>query len=310
MNRIGTKLMIEDEESTLHFPLISLQLISKDDTWMPTDRKKWVVRSCAEPLVRIRMKLITATILACAILLSFSCPLWSAESNVENTIKQFINVVAGKDRKALAHLVSYPLQRRAPLASIDNPGQFLEVYDEIIDEKIIMAISTSRASSDWSEMGWRGIMFQNGLLWLDEEGKITAINYETEKGKRKRAELIKADRSNVNNSLRNFAEPVLEWETTKFRIRIDRLTDNKFRYSAWPVNKKTTEQPDLVLRNGSITFDGSGGNHHYDFESGPYHYRCIVNVIGAEMNPPGELQVTRLDKVVLSQPVVKVITGR
>ena len=266
--------------------------------------------SCPEPLVRIRMKLITATIFACAIILSFSNPLWSAEPSFENTVKQFINVVASKDRMALAHLVSYPLQRRAPFSSIDNPGQFLEVYDEILDEKIVTAISTSRASSDWSEMGWRGIMFQNGLLWLDEEGRITAINYETEKGKRKRGELIEADRHNLHSSLRNFAEPVLEWETAKFRIRIDRLTHDKFRYSAWPVNKKTTEQPDLVLRNGSVTFDGSGGNHHYDFESGPYHYRCIVNVIGAEMDPPGELQVTRLDKVVLSQPVVKVITDR
>jgi hypothetical protein len=256
------------------------------------------------------MKLITATILACVISLSFSCSLWSAEPVFENTVKHFIKVVASKDRMALAHVVSYPLQRKTPLSSIDNPGQFLEFYDEIIDKKIVTAISTSRVSSDWSKMGWRGIMFQNGSLWLDEEGEITAINYETEKGKRKRAELINADRSNLHSSLRNFAEPVLEWETAKFRIRIDRLTHDKFRYSAWPVHKKTTEQPDLVLRNGSVTFEGSGGNHHYDFESGLYHYRCMVNVIGAEIDPPGELQVTRLDKVVLSQPVVKVITGR
>jgi len=296
MNRIGQKFMIEDKGSALHFPLSKVKQISKQDT--------------LTPLVRISMKLITATILACAIILSFSCPLWSAEQSFENTVKQFIKVVASKDRMALANVVSYPLQRRAPLSSIDNSRQFMEVYDEIIDEKIVTAISTSRASSDWSEMGWRGIMFQNGSLWLDEEGRITTINYETEKGKRKRAQLIEADNSNLHSSLRDVAEPVLEWETTKFRIRIDRLSDDKFRYSAWPVHKKTTEQPDIVLRNGSITFDGSGGNHHYDFNSGPYHYRCIVNVIGAEIDTPGELQVTRLDKVLLSQPVVKVIMGR
>ncbi len=288
MSLLSQKMMIEDDGVNPPHPINKIKKSSKQDTWMP--------------LMGISMKLTTATILACAIIISCSCPLWSAEPGFENTVKQFINVVASKDRMALAKVVSYPLQRKAPLSSIGNPRQFLEVYDEIFDENLLSAIFTSRASSDWSEMGWRGIMFQNGSLWLDEEGRITAINYETEKGRRKRAELIKADGSNLYSSLRNFEEPVLEWETAKFRIRIDRLSDNKFRYSAWPVNKKTTEQPDLVLRNGSITFDGSGGNHHYDFNSGPYHYRCIVNVIGGEIDSPGELQVTKLDQVVLSRP--------
>ena len=96
----------------------------------------------------------------------------------------------------------------------------------------------------------------------------------------------------------------------KHLVSILEISDNEFRYSAWSVNKKTSEKPDLVLRNGSITFEGSGGNHHYDFKSGPYHYSCIVNVISAYKEPPGELEVTKLDKVVLKQPVVKVIKGR
>ncbi len=95
--------------------------------------------SCAEPLVWISMKLITATIFACAIILSFSYPLWSAEPSFENTVKQFIKVVVSKDRMALADLVSYPLQRRVPLSSIENPRQFMGIYDEILDEKIVIA---------------------------------------------------------------------------------------------------------------------------------------------------------------------------
>jgi len=256
------------------------------------------------------MKPITATILACAIILSFSCPLWSAEPSFENTVKKFINVVARKDRKALSNLVSYPLQRRVPLSSIDNPQQFLEAYDEILDENILKAISTSRVSADWSEMGWRGIMFQNGSLWLDEEGKITAINYQTEKGKRKRAELIEADKQKLHISLRDFIEPILEWETAKYRIRIDQITDVTFRYAVWPVQKKSSETPDLVLRNGTLTFDGSGGNHHYDFKSGEVLYRCFVWRIGNADTPPGEIKVYKHKKLMLSQPVVNVISGR
>ncbi|MBU5636270.1 hypothetical protein KOM00_05940 [Geomonas sp. Red69] len=256
------------------------------------------------------MKLITAAIFACAITLSFSCPLWSAEPSFESTVKKFIQVVASKDRKALANSVSYPLQRRVPLPNIDSPKQFLDAYDEILDENILKAISTSRASADWSEMGGRGFMFQNGSLWLDEDGRITAINYQTEKGKRKRADLIEADKKQLHGSLRDFKRPVLEWETAKYRIRIDQITDDKFRYAVWPVRKKTSEMPDLVLRNGTLIFDGSGGNHHYDFKSGDVLYRCFVWVIGDADTPPGEIEVYKGKKLVLNQPVAKVIKGR
>jgi hypothetical protein len=267
------------------------------------------VRGGNNELLRIRMKLITS-ILTCAMILSFSCPLWSAEPGFENIVKKFIKVASSNDRKALANLVSYPLQRRVPLPSIDNPKQFLEAYDEILDENILKAISTSRVSADWSEMGWRGTMFQNGSLWLDEEGRITAINYQTEKEKRKHAELIEIDKKQLHSSLRDFVKPVLEWETPKYRIRIDQITDEKFRYAVWPVQKKTSEMPDLVLQNGTVTFDGSGGNHHYEFKSGEVLYRCFVWVIGDTDTPPGEIEVYKRNKLVLNQPVIKVIKGR
>lgn len=65
------------------------------------------------------MKLIATTILTCSIILSLSCPLWSAEPSSENSVKQFIKVVTSKDRRmALADLVSYTLKRMVPLLSI------------------------------------------------------------------------------------------------------------------------------------------------------------------------------------------------
>jgi len=207
-------------------------------------------------------------------------------------------------------MISYPLQRRVPLSRIDNPKQFLEAYDEIVDEEIMTAIATSKVTTDWAEMGWRGIMFQNGSLWLDEKGKITAVNYQTEKGVRRRAELIESDRQKLHDNLRNFVEPVLEWETANYRIRIDRIDENRFRYAVWPVQKKTTEKPDLILNNGTVTFEGSGGNHHYDFKSGAVLYQCFVWVIGADDTPAGELQVYKHKKLAVNQPVTKVISGR
>ena len=255
------------------------------------------------------MRLVTAIIAACALFLSFSSPLFSAEANFDSNVKKFIQVIGNGDRKEIAHLVAYPLHRKVPLSSVKSPSQFLEVFDEIMDEVLLKSISTSSIADDWSEMGGKGIMFQNGSLWLNEEGKIRAINYETEKGKRKRINLIEADKQKLHARLRNFVEPVLEWETAKYRIRIDQISDNKFRYAVWPVHRKTSELPDLVLRNGTVTYDGSGGNHHYDFKSGDVLYRCFVWILGAAESPPGEIYVYKNRKVVLSQPVLKVITG-
>lgn len=256
------------------------------------------------------MRLMTATILVWALLQVLPGPLFCAEPDFNDTVKKFIKVIGNNDRKAIAALVAYPLHREVPLPTVKSSDQFLEVFDEILDDTFLKAITASRVADDWSEMGWRGIMFQNGSLWLDEDGKIRAVNYQTGQGKRKRAELIEADKQRLPASLRNFVEPVLEWETAKYRIRIDQIAENRFRYAVWPVQKKTSELPDLVLSNGTVTYDGSGGNHNYDFKSGEVLYRCFVWTIGGADTASGEIKVYRNKKVVLKQPVLKVISGR
>lgn len=256
------------------------------------------------------MKSVFAVLSVCMMIISFSTPIWCAEPAFEKAVGKFVAAAAGNDRKALAMSISYPLRRLPPLSIIDNPEQLLEVFDEIFDDKILKALSVSVISSDWSEMGSKGIMFQNGSLWLDDDGKVIAVNHTTEKGMLRRAELIKADKLKLHASLRDFIEPVLEWETARFRIRIDRLSGDKYRYAAWPINSKLSERPDLVLLNGLVVYDGTGGNHYYDFSSGPYRYRCYVNVIGYDDKLPGELQVSKYDRTILSQPVLKIVRNR
>jgi hypothetical protein len=256
------------------------------------------------------MRYFATILIVCVLFLSFACPQPSAAQTVESAVTAFKKTVSGRDRKALAEFVAYPLQRMVPLPRICNPEQFLEAFDEILDDALLRSISASTLTEDWAEMGWRGIMFQNGALWLNDEGKITAINYQTEPGKNKRAALMEAERKSLHASLRQFMEPVLEWKTIDYRIRIDRISDDTYRYAVWPVHKEHSEKPDLVLNNGSVTFEGSGGNHHYDFKSGTNLYRCYVNLIGASDMQPGELEVQKHNKVVLSQSVLSVITGR
>lgn len=99
----------------------------------------------------------------------------------------------------------------------------------------------------------------------------------------------------------------MEWETKKFRIRIDDLGKQKFRYVSWEINKKSSEKPDLILFDGEVAFDGSGGNHYYTYSKGIYQYKCFVNIIGSNDMPAGELEVYKKDKLILRDPVVKVL---
>lgn len=255
------------------------------------------------------MKSVKATILTLLILLSFTQPLLGAKADYEAIVTRFIKAVKSSNRAVIANLVAYPLHRQVPLPRIDTPSQFLQHFDEVLDEELLKVIANSNVANDWAKVGWRGIMFGSGALWLDETGKISAINYETEKGKRERARLIESEKRNLYSSLREFKEPVLEWKTKDYKIRIDRVSEEQYRYAAWPAKKATTEKPDLILNNGEVVFEGSGGNHYYDFKRGVYLYRCYVSVVGADDSPPGDLTVYKNDKEILSQPVIEVIKG-
>ena len=99
--------------------------------------------------------------------------------------------------------------------------------------------------------------------------------------------------------------PELTWETAKFTIRVDNMGNSQYRYAAWAKGKSLSEKPDLVLNKGKLVFDGSGGNHSFQFRSGPYQYHCYVTVLGTSDSPPGELVVFKNDQEILKQAVIK-----
>jgi len=256
------------------------------------------------------MKPIIVAIVILAICISLPQPLFSAESNFKKTVRNFIITMDSNNRDEIADLVVYPLHRRSPLPSINTRSQFLQHFDEIFDEQLLRAISNSSIESDWAEVGWRGIMFKDGMLWLDDDGKITAVNYQTEKAKRERARLIESERRKLHSSLQQFLEPILEWKTKDYLIRIDRTQEDQYRCAVWPVDKSTSEKPDLIMNDGKVIFEGSGGNHYYDFNHGIYLYRCSVNIIRTVDTPYAVLNIYKDNKAILSQPVVEVIYGR
>jgi len=218
-------------------------------------------------------------------------------AQVKKIVEPFIKAVKTLDPAHIADFISYPLSRQYPIPPIKNRQEFLERFDEVFDNKLIKNVTESNLDRDWSTVGWRGIMFENGNLWLDYDGKVKTVNYLTQHEKNIWRKLVESKKSQLYKGLRDFKKPVLEWKTKSFQIRIDDMGDNGYRYASWKLPAPESSRPELVIEGGTRTTDGSGGNHHYTFTNGEYRYVCTINVMTGEL-PPRTLEIYKDGKLI------------
>ncbi|GEN38441.1 hypothetical protein PTE01_15510 [Pseudoalteromonas tetraodonis GFC] len=211
------------------------------------------------------------------------------------------------DKTAIAAHIRYPLKRQYPLPDIKNEVEFITRFDEVFDEELVGVIASSNIDTDWDKVGWRGIMLNNGIVWVDKDGKIISVNTQNATEQVRVEKLISQDKQSLHSSIKTFQKPILDWDTAKYRVRVDDLGDGNFRYASWSIDKSPSDKPDIVLINGDITFEGSGGNHHYTFKNGRYSYVLQVTVIGCDTSPPGWLEVYKDDKLLLSDAVISAV---
>jgi hypothetical protein len=206
-----------------------------------------------------------------------------------------------KNKEKISSMVNYPLAREYPIPEVKNKNELLKRFDEIFDNKLMTLILKSKIKTDWSEMGWRGIMLLDGVVWLNTTGELIVVNYQSQFEKKKKEGLITVQRNSLHESLRNYKRPVCILETSKYRIRIDDMGNEIFRYASWKLQQSMSEKPEVVLLNGKVEFDGSGGNHSYIFKSGEYIYECGIVEMGEDDAPPAYLSITKGGKNILSQ---------
>ena len=70
------------------------------------------------------------------------------------------------NRKAVAQMISYPLYQPYPLKNIKNAAELLQHYDRVFPRSLRAKLDTS-SLEDWSQVGWRGVMFDRGDIWID-----------------------------------------------------------------------------------------------------------------------------------------------
>jgi hypothetical protein len=196
-------------------------------------------------------------------------------------VSKLIEKIKNGDKNSIADLIAYPFNRAFPLPSINNKKDFVKHYDEIFDDFLIQVIINSDPYLDWSEVGYRGIMLgtelpeYNGVVWMDVDGKISHVNYLTDKGVEHRQNIISEDIKKLHNSLLPIKELVSIIDTKELKLRIDLVSNDKLRLSKWKANQSMSEMPETVLENGKVEYHGAPGHPFYIFENDRYKYEII-----------------------------------
>jgi hypothetical protein len=216
-------------------------------------------------------------------------------------IKAFIGNVKNNKKEAVAAMISYPFKREYPIPTIKNKAEFVKRYNEIFDGKLKSEIIKSNPAKDWSQMGWRGIMLNQGTVWIDEEGRLIAINYQSKFELDLKNKIISIEKRKLHPSISKFKTPECVLETSKFKVRIDDLGNGNYRYASWSIKKNMSEKPDLVISNGKWFQEGTGGNHRFEFKNGQYVYECYITPMREKDAASASLTIYQNKKEILSQ---------
>lgn len=194
-------------------------------------------------------------------------------------VKTIIALFKENNIDKISNKINYPLYREYPIPPIKDKEAFKQRFNEVFDSILIDKIANSKLEQ-WSAVGWRGVMLDNGMVWLGySDAIITAVNYESDFEKKLREALIAKDKENLHPSLKTLVSPTYKIQTKKYHIRIDELTNYKYRYASWKMGEKESSKPDIILTDGEKVFEGSGGNHVFTFVNEHYTYKVYRTMI-------------------------------
>lgn len=224
-----------------------------------------------------------------------------SQQNIVNKVNNIVSLFKARNIEAISNQIIYPLNRNTPIHSVKNKEEFKVRFNEIFDSTLINMISKSKISQ-WSEVGWRGIMLGNGQVWIDSySGKIIEVTYQSDFEKQQMKQLIQKEKDNIYSSLKIFERPKFKIQTKHFYIRVDELKDYKFRYASWKIGSSELTKPNLVLENGVLEHEGTSGNHFITFKNGEYKYIVYRSLIGEENTPEISVEVFKNDKLILKE---------
>ncbi len=215
----------------------------------------------------------------------------------EKSISDFITFTKQGNIKSVAKYINYPLTRPYPLKNITNQKEFVARYAELFDKQIIDMVEASQ--NKWQKMGWRGVMLNNGDIWFDFDGKISAINYKTALSKELLLKSIENEYSKVHHSVKQAAKaPIFSFRTSdnKWIGRIDKTDDksesNSVQLALYKQGSSLSDKPDYLL-NGELNIEGSDANAYYYFQGTDVSFMFSDLQTYEEGNHPVNLHIKR-----------------
>jgi len=137
---------------------------------------------------------------------------------------------------------------------------------------------------------------------MEEEGSIRSVNYETAKAKQLRLKAIQKDKDSLHPTMQNFVHNTHQWQTLTSSIRIDKLPNEKYRFSSWTrSNYDLLTLPNMVINNGTFRCEGSACTRIYTFESSNLKLIVLTGGITSESSPEVSIDTYINDKLVFEQ---------
>ncbi len=198
----------------------------------------------------------------------------------------------------IAKYINYPLRRPTPVPYVDNEQEFIERFDMLFDDELKSCIINSKPT-DWEIVGWRGTMLGSGIIWLDDDGKIRAINNSTEKEQAYANELTQQTIEKLYPELRTFKANEIVFDIPLGHGRIDAVEnpnpdeEDTYRYAFWNKGKDISDKPDMLIYNGTVEYQGTANNTYYRFNNGNYTYQFEIMYIGNEDTLPYALVILK-----------------
>lgn len=225
-------------------------------------------------------------IFACCLLLAaITCNCFAAVTPAIKKRFQLIVQLIREDKAVeLSKLIHYPLGRENPLHDIENAADFVKYYTTLFDDAFKTRLKFYNDSVIFEHHDVYGLVGGHfkGEIWIDENGIITTINYQSVEEMALKQALTAKAKLLIHPSVNTWNENIMVCGSEKLLIRLDR-TDKGIRYVCWSKGKQMNEQPDLVLYNGVEEAQGTQGGWTWTFTNDGWTYVVDeVDVCGGE----------------------------
>jgi hypothetical protein len=191
-------------------------------------------------------------------------------------VKRFryvVQLIKADNARELSKWVRYPLQRSYPLPPVKNATEFIAYYPVLFDKPLKKLLAQYDDTDVMARNGSYGLVGGpfSGEIWMNDDGKITTVNYSSAQEQQNRQALIAKERQQMHPSVRNWEENVVYARSEKLLVRVDR-TAGGLRYACWGKGKTMKDAPDIMLHNGTEDAQGTMGGWIWTWTNNGWTY--------------------------------------